>query len=469
MLVNIATRSIHSQLNKMLIERLPLALPPHTTNPSIYISGILHVVPIYHTFESLWQALLDSHRLSTGSRDDASLDFSETASSILEDTPHVSGNVSSRLFSLLSHLRLPGLLRAGRLRADIRSLTGVPEHLIDDQIAAVSSDGELARFIEYTTNSVETKPHVLAAYAWVLYMALFSGGRYIRASLQHAGGLASDFWARDASPVRPLAITVPPTSLPPANIPQPIRPLLSDITPRRPSRSKSRTGSSAGSILPFTGPHYLQFLEFIGEEDGEDLKREFKKRLAEAEMLLKEEEKEDIINEAVKIFEGMVALVKELDSVCGAGTASSKREEDEIDTETSANDVPNNGSTNGFLRPSRHRELRDSVVVTRERRVRKKLRPKSISQETVSEANELNRPEEEQRGRTKTRSNRSSQFTDRIGKLVRFNTEILRGEGRRGAGFGEGTSITARLVLILSGLGLWAFLGVLVLVYRMIS
>ena len=38
---------------------------------------------------------------------------------------------------------------------------------------------------------------MLLAYAWVLYMALFSGGRFIRATLESAG--TDGFWHRKAS------------------------------------------------------------------------------------------------------------------------------------------------------------------------------------------------------------------------------------------------------------------------------
>ena len=61
----------------------------------------------------------------------------------------------------------------------------------------------------------------------------------------------------------------------------------------------------------------LQFFNFLGDEDGEDIKREFKKRITEAEILLTSREKEDIIGEAESIFRFMVEMVGELDSVMG--------------------------------------------------------------------------------------------------------------------------------------------------------
>jgi heme oxygenase len=49
--------------------------------------------------------------------------------------------------------------------------------------------------IEHIEQACTSTPHVLIAYAFVLYMALFNGGRWIRAELlkaQWGGGL--DFW-----------------------------------------------------------------------------------------------------------------------------------------------------------------------------------------------------------------------------------------------------------------------------------
>jgi len=61
----------------------------------------------------------------------------------------------------------------------------------------------------------------------------------------------------------------------------------------------------------------LQFFNFVGDEDGEDIKIEFKKRITEAELLLTQGEKKDIIAEAHHIFKFMVELIGDLDVVMG--------------------------------------------------------------------------------------------------------------------------------------------------------
>jgi hypothetical protein len=202
-------------------------------------------------------------------------------------------------------------LRAGRLRADIRVLTGTPEHKIGEQLNAVSKNGRLAEFIAHTKKAVEANPHVLLAYAWVLYMALFSGGRYLRASLKEAGGTGVDFWTRDPSPVRPYSITRDASprrgSIPGTTDPAAVCPLA-----RPYPRTRSRSESVESKMVPG-----MSFFNFVGEEDGTDIKREFKKRITEAEILLTPGEKDDIVTEAEHIFKFMVAMVTELDAVMG--------------------------------------------------------------------------------------------------------------------------------------------------------
>jgi heme oxygenase len=295
-----------------------LALPPYSPDPSTYISGLLHIAPIYTTFESIWQSILDAPYLPLTLKESpvhnaSEPDYPSTDSRSIHRLPTRNippagdaGNVCSRTRTLLSHLRLPGLLRSGRLRADIRILTGAPEHQIDEGLEAVAQNGELAAFITHMKQSAEKNPHVLVAYAWVLYMALFSGGRHIRASLQVAGGLGGDFWTIDPWPTQ---VSRDATSRP--EVP-------SSFSHHRPRQRQSRSHSTSCSDgqLSTLVPG-LQFFTFLGDEDGEDLKLEFQQRLAKAETLLTDPEKEDIIQEAQGIFDSMIRMVYELDRVMG--------------------------------------------------------------------------------------------------------------------------------------------------------
>ncbi|PMD21813.1 heme oxygenase-like protein, partial [Hyaloscypha hepaticicola] len=307
--VNIATRSVHSQLNRLILVRLPLALPPCTSSPSIYAYGLLHIAPIYITFESIWQAILDSPHLSTTPDQKIVLD-SDRGEILVQDSKLArAARLCPRVHSMLFHLRLPGLLRSQHLRADIRDLTRLSESEIQDQLEAISRNGKLAEFITHTRKAVQMNPHIILAYAWVFYMALFSGGRYLRAALVEAGGEGAGFWKLDPSPASSCPIFEKPS--------RPWRSNRSELEEHIVSRSSilSAFRSENGISRTMLG---LQFFHFHGEEDGEDIKVEFKKRFVEAEALLSCGEKESIIAEAKRIFSFMVEVVLDLDMAVDA-------------------------------------------------------------------------------------------------------------------------------------------------------
>jgi heme oxygenase len=240
------------------------------------------------------------------------LELKEDQNTPNADPPRKEGisKVCSRTNALLSRLLLPGLPQADRLRADVRLLTGKSEQKIDEELKDISQNGDLVKFIAHTKQSVLRNPHVLVAYAWVLYMALFSGGRYLRASLKAAGGQGKDFWDREPSPVRPHIITRDMRELheSEADLAEPSAIWSPRISGR--GRAKSRSDNDIPRITPG-----LLFFEFIGDEDSEDIKLGFKKRITEAEMLLTQGEKDDIVAEAQDIFRFMLKMVGELDSI----------------------------------------------------------------------------------------------------------------------------------------------------------
>ncbi|KAI1335227.1 hypothetical protein F5Y15DRAFT_254459 [Xylariaceae sp. FL0016] len=350
--INIATRSVHTKLNKLVIFRLPLAQPPQADDASQYVSGLLHVAPIYITFESLWRTLVespvpvdfnaaeDTHSCTAcepQSKDDkaGTSDVHSKPSSVEEAHLAV---VCPRIHSLLSHLRLDGLQRTQPLQRDLNALTGWSSRTLVEQLNDAAESPVLADFLTHTKRSVQTHPHVLLAYAWVLYMALFSGGRFIRASLE---SIDPSFW-------------VPASMHPPVTVvgsPSP--------SPRMTIKAKNTMGESGSQP---SAP--LDFFHFDTPTDGEDLKQTFKRRLAESEALLTTQEKDDIVQEARCIFDFMVRLVGALDDVCGTDR--------EAEAATSGS---NSGSGGGFgvglLNKLSLLSLRsrDSVVVEKERRL----------------------------------------------------------------------------------------------------
>ncbi|OLN84436.1 Heme-binding protein HMX1 [Colletotrichum chlorophyti] len=340
-----ATRSVHAKLNKLIIARLPLAIPPHASDPSIYVSGLLHIAPIYITFESLWKAIVESTfqpgvaqfgepRFDNGPLGANGL----TPTSNVEPLPEHRAAVCERTRSILNSLYFPGLMRSDRLRSDIASLTGWSPEMVDEQLRAVSESGRLADFTMHVKRMIEKKPHVLLAYAYILFMALFAGGRFIRATLESAG---SEFWDQVPAPI------------PPSQTACRARSPLEDapITAAGPV-DLSRGGRGTGDVGAKHSRHSLplSFFHFATVLDGEDLKKEFKKRLAEAESILTAHEKHDVVQEAVCIFDSMLLLVSQLDNAC----------------DTNLEDQSSGMAAWAALAPGGR--LRDSVAVARERR-----------------------------------------------------------------------------------------------------
>ncbi|KAI1192008.1 hypothetical protein F5B17DRAFT_426036 [Nemania serpens] len=276
--INAATRLVHTKLNKLVISRLRLALPPQADDASQYVSGLLHVAPIYITFESLWRAALEPLVPSEAHSSDGHGSARNTADPARRqpdcDDTHRHVVVSARIRPLLVNLYFEGLQRSQALRKDLVSLTCWSGPTLAEQLNHASESPVLSEFLIHIRNCVGNAPHTLLAYAWVLYMALFSGGRFIQASLED---IYPAFWI-PASAQRPTPATL--------------------------------------ASVAFTETQPLNFFRFDTPEDGEDLKLEFKKRLLDSEGVLTGPEREEIIQEARRIFDYMMRLVGELDDIC---------------------------------------------------------------------------------------------------------------------------------------------------------
>ena len=288
--MNRATKSLHATSNSLIVSRLCLAIPPGARSPSNYATGLLHLAPIFIAFESLWSDLLKrpdggSDRAPTCGDDCAGCDRSKLPSSrkggVLADRPPL----CDRLRLVLGPLYMSELLRSDPLRCDIASITGWSIDVVDEQIRFVANTSHLEQLISRITAAIEQKPHVLLAYAWVLYMAIFAGGRFLRASLEVPGDY---FWATTCHPVQPSNKPGAPSFV-----------------------SQQLRGGIESPELP------LFFFRFRTPSDGEDLRLEFKKHLAQSESLLTAPEREHIVQEAVRIFEDIIALVSHLDGLLG--------------------------------------------------------------------------------------------------------------------------------------------------------
>lgn len=281
-------RTLHTNLNRLITSRLPLGLPPHTDDPTLYATGLLHFAHVYLTFESLWADLIRDHARPT-SPAASTIDpspSSPTTSPLLSYllvnpydppsffTPTLGAPTppSPQIASFLSTLRPRGLVRSGRLKKDLEYLLDLHSTDLEVLLAKYSGD-KVAAFCTHIRKSVNEKPWTLVAYAWCFYMAVFSGGRWIRAGLLRAG---DGFW---------------PPQTPEDGIP------LAD--------------------------RGLSFWHFPGLHDGEDIKAEFKLRLEAAEHLFTDDQRVDVIEEAKNIFQLCAEVVYELDDMVGSSHVAS--------------------------------------------------------------------------------------------------------------------------------------------------
>ncbi|KAL5119905.1 hypothetical protein ACEQ8H_002267 [Pleosporales sp. CAS-2024a] len=280
--INSATRTLHTTLNRLITSRLPLALPPHAADPALYTTGLVHFAHVFLTFESLWADLLRDHSPHACAPAPAEPPTSPLLSYLLVN-PYGSPSFftatlaaptppSPQLVVFLQNLRPRGLIRSLRVKRDL-------EHLMDlhptdlDVVLAKYPGQQVAAFCAHIRQAVHEKPWTLVSYAWCFYMAVFSGGRWIRTQLLQAGDA---FW--------------------------------------QPAGHES----SSAMQLPLAA---LSLWHFRGQSDGEDIKADFKAQLAAAETLFTPDQRVDIIEEAKNIFALCATLVQELDDMLAAECA----------------------------------------------------------------------------------------------------------------------------------------------------
>jgi len=229
-------------------------LPPHTTTPLLYAIGISAFAQVYAAFESAW--------LLTNEKEQQN-----------ESTPQLNENIRRALGNLLE----PRIQRSTTLDQDVSFLHQITSQCHGGDISEVVDSWRksemLREYLEHISHTISARPHVIVAYAWIMYMALFSGGRWIRMVLKDAG---SEFW----------------------------------------NGIRSDPGSGAHNETIQEEKKTLKgftFLTFPGSHDGEDIKAAFKQQLAEVDELLSVQEKQDIVDEARYIFEKSIHLVHELD------------------------------------------------------------------------------------------------------------------------------------------------------------
>lgn len=349
--INTAIASSHTKINRLILDRMPHAVPPQVDNPSAYITGLLHIGAVYIAFESLWQNIIGVHT------EIAPLPYTypfasntNTSSPGLNHGP-APPQVKERARQILETAYWPNMLRAARVKADIRGMTGWPAHVVDEQLQSAGTTGALGAFLAHIKDAVDERPHLLLAYSYSLYLALLSGGSYIRTELMY---LTAEFWLAIPDPVRPGMV---PCTRDPGGEPGRLR---RHSTFECDSEAHGIAREDPSITLP------LSFLDFdtpLGHENprqrAKDLKTEFKRRFSNAERSLTEPERRDIVEESVITFEYLESVVGQLDKICGSGADATRQGKSRRQTTKAEPQPAGIGS-----------RLRDSIAIAKGRLLR---------------------------------------------------------------------------------------------------
>lgn len=234
-----ATREKHNELNRLITSRTRLCLPPHTYTPQLYTLGLSVFCSVYTSFEHEWL-----HFLEHGKADNA------------------------RMVAILQIVYVPGLLRHKSLEHELASFMSLAPNVATGEGTSQIVDAS-SHLIQ---SSIRSKPHTVLAYAWVMYMALFNGGRMIRDQLLAAPPV---FW--EYSPIH--------------------------------------FEGNEGTRVALT--ERLQFW-YLGDDDGKEMKEDFKKCFDMAADQLTTRERVDVVEEAIRIFEMLREMVGWLDAYTAA-------------------------------------------------------------------------------------------------------------------------------------------------------
>ena len=221
-----STRKEHASLNQSIIARLPLCLPPYTDSPLLYAAGITVFANIYYAIEQAWTDLVKRE------------------------------NMQGRQHSLLLQLYTQNLFRTARLRSDLGLIVSRLDATTQHQLQTLEDAS--FHFQTRILERIRRKPHIVLAWAWAMYLALFNGGRWMRQQFTNAG---PDFWC-----------------------------------------SRERTIDC------------LSLWQFDGTQDGEDIKDTFKQNFQRAASLLTDDEQADVVAEGKVVFDTCLELVHFLDA-----------------------------------------------------------------------------------------------------------------------------------------------------------
>jgi hypothetical protein len=213
----------------------------------LYALGLSRYAEIYLGLEEVWHAKRTEN---------------------ISDESQSGESDKKRLQEVLRMIYLPELLRTERFRNDFAALKSQYKSIRDLDTDTANAGSE---FRQYINDHISGNPHLLVVYVWIMYQALFNGGRFIRGKLLKAD---PTFWGWPEEEMDPTALPVP---------------------------------------LPFW------CIEKNGVEKDADVEAKFRKQVIEAEKLLTEHERKDILDEAPKILLRCKGITEQLEEEVGVG------------------------------------------------------------------------------------------------------------------------------------------------------
>ncbi|KAE8372667.1 heme-binding peroxidase [Aspergillus bertholletiae] len=272
-----AIRVPHMEVNRMNSARILQCLIGEKRSLSLYALGFSYYAEMYFGFEEAWQELEDIGSWA------AEYPCSPSSPSYEE-----------RISRLSVLLNMGDLHRTERLNADISRL-----HSSDPSVARlVINELHTMRIKDDIKTRIRENPHKLLAYVWVLYSALFNGGRFIRRQIVKAG---SEFWG---------------------------------LT------------TEDGDIESFPAP-----LSFWSVSNDPNFQEEFKVCVNKADKLLTATESNDVVDESVWIIRRCKQLTEELDERTKKYIGSGHREVDDRDATLHSTSVTFPMRSHGFHEP----------------------------------------------------------------------------------------------------------------------
>lgn len=171
--INASTREGHDVVNRLIMSRLALGLQGQCYSSScnyeakmsehglvlldhtLYREGLLSFAFVFKAFEEEWGSLMSSS----------------------------SSNINPRIKKILQNLYSTPLLRTPQLTKDLQYYFGSTPFSTEAPTTI-----QRTAYVAHIRQVVAEKPHVLIAYAYNYYMALFAGGKILKYQISKAKG-----------------------------------------------------------------------------------------------------------------------------------------------------------------------------------------------------------------------------------------------------------------------------------------